>query len=300
MELVDTPRTEVVALDFDRDHCMPIRNAFGTSELLLHTPFHNDSEASAKRNTAIALSHLTGWDRVFFLDDDVAIDDPDHIRSAAGLLDKYAVTGLTVHTFPDLSVAAHAYRRLGGQAKPFLAGGVLMTAPRRRKSFFPEIYNDDAFYLLDEHSFPPLALTGLATQDEYDPFDDPARAIQQEFGEVVAIGLHHRTRDGAKPHEADRDFWRDYLPIRRRFLDYLSTEYHARMDNDPDSAKIIAAIQAAEDTLSLITPAFCTAYVDAWLRDRTAWIRYLDSVADKRMTTVDAVAELGLPALVLS
>src|SRR5205807_8885186 len=122
--------------------------------------------------------------------------------------------------------------------------------------------------------FPALALTGHAIHDEYAPFDDPNRASRQEFGEVIALGLHYCVRDGGKPREADREFWRAFLPVRRRFLDHLMRIYEERTAKDPDHTRIVTAIRSAQDTFSLITPAFCVAYAEAWLRDRQWWVDY--------------------------
>ena len=290
-------RIPIVAIDFDRDSSLPGKDAFSTSELLFGTPFWQGTDLSAKRNAAILLCHYTGWDRVFFLDDDVAIDNSDHVRTAADLLDEYAVTGLTVDGFPDTSVTGHAYRRIGGPPKKFLAGGALMVAPRRRKSFFPEIYNDEWLYMLDRSSFPALALTGSAIQDEYDPFDDPDRASGQEFGEVIALGLHFGVRDGIAPHELDREFWRAFLSTKHRFLEDLQQAYQDRADVDSDCDRILASIESALQTVSLITPSFCVAYLDAWLRDREWWTNYLETIPGN-LSIKDAVIRLGLPAAI--
>lgn len=107
------PGINVIAIDFDKSLDPLGPDAFSTSELLLNTPFQQHSDLSAKRNTALLLSHYAGWDRVFFLDDDTLVEDPGHIQTAAELLNEYAVVGLTINGFPDASVSSHAYQRLG-------------------------------------------------------------------------------------------------------------------------------------------------------------------------------------------
>jgi hypothetical protein len=101
------------------------------------------------------------------------------------------------------------------------------------------------------------------------------------------------------PRDADRDFWRTFLSKRRRFLDYLLDAHQERSEEDPDQDKIVAAIQSARDTSSLITPAFCVAYVNAWLRDREWWSSYLDEMPGD-LPLKEAVTRLGLPALIIS
>ena len=63
--------------------------------------------------------------------------------------------------------------------------------------------------------------------------------------------------------------------------------------------QVLTAIRSAQDTFSLITPAFCVAYVEAWLRDRQWWVDYLDTMPDS-MPIEEAVTKLGLPASYLS
>jgi len=93
VEIAARPRIPVVAIDFDSDTSPLGKDVFGTSELVVGTPFWHDTEVHAKRNAALLLAQFAGWDRLFFLDDDVVIENPDDIRTAAGLLGEYAVTG---------------------------------------------------------------------------------------------------------------------------------------------------------------------------------------------------------------
>ncbi|WP_280275308.1 hypothetical protein [Nocardia wallacei] len=288
----------MVAIDFAADVCPPHPEVFDTAELLSRTPLWHSVEVSAKRNTGIVLAHLVGWERVFFLDDDVRIDDPGHIQTASDLLDGYAVSGLAVHGFPDLSVVGHACKRVGQIPDSFLAGGVLMTAPKRRPAFFPEIYNDDWLYLLDDDSFPRLALTGSAVHAEYQPFDDPKKAAHQEFGEVIAQGLHSGIRHGIAPGHADRTFWRSFLSAKYNFLHELLEKLEERNPHGQNDVAAHAAVQEAITAHDEINPALCIAYTDAWKRDRHWWTTYLAQLPST-MTLPDAITQLGLHTLML-
>ncbi|MBB5916659.1 hypothetical protein BJY24_005571 [Nocardia transvalensis] len=286
-------RADIIAMDVGWAARPPGHEPFATSKLLEDTPFRQQTEVSLKRNTALLLSRYAGWNRVFLLDDDVLIERPDDVRTAADLLDDYAVTGLTVHGFPDSSVTVHAWRLLGGTPGTSLAGGALMTAPGTRISFFPEVYNDDWLYLLDGDSYPPLALTGRAVHDEGSPFDRPDTAASQEFGEVIAAGLHVCATTGTAMR--DVDLWRDHVAQRHRSLRQLVRAHRERRDLEGDRAKIVAALEAARATSAEITPAFCIAYVDAWLRDRAWWRDHLLALPTG-LALEDAVARIGLPA----
>ena len=149
--------------------------------------FARRTDLSAKRNLALMLSRMSGWSRILFLDDDITGLDPDDIRKASGLLDTHNAVGLRIGGFPDHSVVCHAYRAGCGEQQSFIGGGALVVELNRAGSFFPDIYNDDWFFLLDGHkSLQPVAVTGQVIQYPYDPFRNPDRARTEEFGDVLA------------------------------------------------------------------------------------------------------------------
>jgi hypothetical protein len=96
-----------------------------TSRLLAGTRFAGKEDTSAKRNLGLVLSHMIGWGRIVFLDDDILVGDPGHLRQAAGLLDTHNAVGLSVVGYPDNSVVCHAYRAVGGFQQSFIGGGAL-------------------------------------------------------------------------------------------------------------------------------------------------------------------------------
>ena len=51
-----------------------------TSRLLAGSVFEQRTDLSAKRNLGLMLSHMLGWERVVFLDDDIPVPDPDDLR----------------------------------------------------------------------------------------------------------------------------------------------------------------------------------------------------------------------------
>jgi hypothetical protein len=160
-----------------------------TSQLLAGTRFARPADTGPKRNLGLLLSHLVGWKRVVFLDDDIEIHDPEYLRQASALLNIYNVVGLSIGGFPDNSVVCHAYRSVGGDQQSFIGSGALVVQVPRSPSFFPDIYNDDWFYMLDaKKGLQPAATIGEVIQQPYDPFRTPDRARAEEFGDVLAEG----------------------------------------------------------------------------------------------------------------
>jgi hypothetical protein len=244
-----------------------------TSQLLAGTRFARPADTGAKRNLGLLLSHLVGWKRVVFLDDDIEIHDPEYLRQASALLNIYNVVGLSIGGFPDNSVVCHAYRSVGGDQQSFIGSGALVVQVPRSPSFFPDIYNDDWFYMLDaKKGLQPAATIGEVIQQPYDPFRTPDRARAEEFGDVLAEGIFWLLDQGRSIAEADLGHWRDFLPRRKMFIErVLGMVSQAGHVEPGDKARMEAALKAARGRLALITPELCQTYLQAWTADRERW-----------------------------
>ncbi|MEV0587033.1 hypothetical protein [Nonomuraea sp. NPDC050310] len=272
---------EIIAIDVPDQRLLNLPS-FATSRLLARTAggrFQRHSDTSAKRNLALLLARLLGWKRLVFLDDDIKIGAPDDLRRAAGLLDVYSAAGLSVGGFPDNSVVCHANRLLGGRQDSFVGGGAMAVETTRTVSFFPDIYNEDWFYLLDGKGLQQLAVTGKVLQDPYDPFRTPQRARGEELGDVLAEGLFWLLDENKPITEADEAHWRMFLGLRRRFLDDLLARLRARYPSTPEQARMEEALKASRGRLELIAPDLCVTYLQAWEADRQRWARFLKHLA---------------------
>lgn len=248
-----------------------------TSALLAGTAFASKSDLSAKRNLALVLSRVLGWSRVLFLDDDITELDPDGVRRAGRLLATYDAVGLQVGGFPDHSVVCHAYRDAGGKQQSFIGGGAMAVAVQRTNSFFPDIYNDDWFFLLDGgKSLRPTTMTGRVRQYPYDPFRSPDRARAEEFGDVLAEGIYWLLDQGRTVTDADKGHWAGFLRKRRRFIEnVLDMVKGDDALEASDKARRIDALKGSLGRLSLITPEFCALYLRAWEEDSAKWHHHI-------------------------
>ena len=141
-----------------------------TTRLLAGTIFERRTDVSTKRNLALVLCHALGWKRVVFLDDDIRVPNPADLRKAAGLLDTHTAVGLRIGGFPDNSMVCHAFRKPGGRQATFVGGGALAVEVKRNCSFFPNVYNEDWFYMLNaEKRLQSVATVGEVLQYPYDP-----------------------------------------------------------------------------------------------------------------------------------
>jgi hypothetical protein len=243
---------------------------------------------------------MVGWSRVLFLDDDITGLDPDDMRRASGLLGTYNAVGLRVGGCPDNSVVCHAYRAAGGRQQSFVGGGALVVQVQRCNSFFPEIYNDDWFFLLDGDKWlQPTAVTGEVFQDPYDPYRTPDRARAEEFGDFLAEGLFWLLDQDQSIRDATPEYWSRYRVIRGRFIeDVLGMVRDSELDVY-EKARRIAALKGALGRLALVTPDLCGDYLQAWIADRKAWYRHMELLPTRRQlpAALGALSRKGAPRL---
>ncbi len=287
----------LIAIDV-RDHTRLGLPELKTSRLLASTRFERRTDTSAKRNLGLVLSRLLGWERIAFLDDDIEVPDPGDLARASALLDTYNAVGLANVGFPDNSVVCHAYRAAGGAQQTFIGGGALVVRTSRNRSFFPSIYNEDWFYLLNaKKGLQSLAKTGRVVQQPYDPFATPERARTEELGDVLAEGAFWRLDEGLPILDAEDSYWRQFLDKRKRFIESVLRDVQNNYAEQIPGNKLRmeAALRAALERLRYINPGLCLDYMQALTYDRQKWQSYLRSLppGQSLSTALDVVTKLG-------
>lgn len=266
-----------------------------TAELLATTPFARDTDTSMKRNVGLALTHMTGWQRVLALDDDITGVKAGDVVEAAALLPRFGAVGLHNTGFEDNSVVCHANRQTRGDQGTFIGAGALLFPGSRADAFVPDIYNEDWFFLLDEDRLVDVAVHGSFKQKQFDPFPNPGRAGQEEFGDCLAEGLFALLDDGRTVADADLGFWQAFIPERRRLIDSILKRIPAAPVSAVRRAQMTAALLAARASLAQVDPELCVAYLNEWRRDRATWRRYLRRLP-RGVTADQALGVLGLKA----
>ncbi len=275
---------DAVAIDVDR---MPpnLLPHFKTTDLLKRRFFRDPRDTAAKRNLALLFAALAGWRRVFFLDDDITIDSVELLRVAARELNWYEVAGLRVEQYPDNSVVCHAAREVGRPQQTFIGGGAIaVDVAAAESSFFPQVYNEDWLFLLDDYGLRPTTVVGEAGQAPYDPFIC-RRAWFEEVGDTLAEGVFWLLDEGRKVGDATQEHWRMFLAERKAFITELLGAV-IRSDLAPlRRVKIVKALLASYLRNRRIKPDLCHNYLLAWHSDRKAWRQH---VADWRATYHDS------------
>jgi len=251
-----------------------------------------NGDLSTKRNLGLLLARMLGWERIFFMDDDIRKVAADDLRATTAMLGRYRSVGMRVTDFPDNSVVCHAHRQTGATQDVFVSGSVLAVNSRRPFTFFPEVYNEDWLFFYDDARSGDLGCSDRnATQLSYDPFEQPQRAERQEFGDVLAEGLYTLLDEGLGIDAATSGYWNQFLVARKDFLENIIK----RSDQvTPDiQAKMVSAVQTAMLCLMQTKPALYEKYVKAWRKDVSDWAENVDRLP-RAPSIESALGELDL------
>jgi hypothetical protein len=288
---------EFVGIDMDAVGSAPLPQ-LKCDELLRGSLFERRDDLSAKRNVALLLAMLAGWQRVALLDDDIELPLPDDLGEAAALTGRYPVVGLGLAGFPDNSVVCHANRAVGGFQEMFIGGGALVVDVRRCDSPVPNVYNGDWMFMLTTVQSAAAAVIGQASQAWYDPYADVERARSQEFGDCLAEGLYTLLDDGRTLADADLAYWSEFLADRRAFIDTTIDRTGTLGRSPHERHKMRRALAAAAERCRAVTPQLCCDYLAAWQVDRETWRAlvpaYHRSAPQGEPRLDEALAELGL------
>lgn len=290
-QVVDATTGEKVegwAVDLPRLPASPFNGislATSSDRDLLAASFGRTRDLSTKRNLGLVIAEMRGWRRLMFLDDDIFEVSKEDVDALVTALDDHNVSVLIPDYYPDNSVACHAYRLGGGDQGKFASAGAMgVRCDRDGLGFFPNIYNEDWFFFSEDAANHKIARVGASRQREYDPFEDPWRAIKEEFGDLLAEGLYTRLDANLDIRGADAIYWAEFIESRADFLSRVaeSLAQHPERNRDNEEARKVRAaqvsIRAAQGQLELIGPKLCQKFVDLWQADLVEWQAYLTTL----------------------
>lgn len=280
------------ALDVPPHYTNELLAGFATDTFTEATYGRANNDISLKRNLALILARLTGWENVFFLDDDIKGINSENLERATSILSEHSAVGFQVTAFPDNSVVRHAQRLVGVDPGVQMSGGALVVnATIGSMGFFPNIYNEDWFFLYDSQSAFYASIT--AEQQSYDPFSNPMRAASEEFGDILAEGIVEMQVAGINCGNASEADWNDILVRRRGLIHDLQSSLEISGVAESEGKAALKALEAAKARHANITAATCRAYIKAWRQDVALWRGRLNQLPSF-LSTAEATRELGL------
>jgi hypothetical protein len=285
IQAAERENVKVFAVNLPPHPANPLENisfATSTDEGLLALTSGRTRDLSMKRNLGLVIARMLDWQRLMFLDDDIYDISEEDVDTLADGLDDHNVSVLIPDEYPDNSVACHAYRLGGGKQGKFAsAGGMGVRCDREDLAFFPNIYNEDWFFFSDEAASQKIAQVGVSRQRDYDPYEDPQRAVKEEFGDLLAEGLYAGLDLHWDMSGVDVTYWADFIESRRDFLERVADSLTRKLDSDlssEEAQEVRAAqvsIREARLQLELIDPEVCQKFIDLWQADLAEWRRYL-------------------------
>ena len=260
-----------------------------------------DSDLSIKRNIGLILARMLGWQRIFFMDDDIRDLETLALLETVSLVgvsqppeQRHYSAGMSAAEFPDNSVVCHARRAIGEFQDVFVSGSVLAVDCAASFAFFPDIYNEDWLFFYRDAAKGRLGSSGhSAMQLRYDPFATPKRAAEQEFGDVIAEGLYALLEGGLGAEHATAEHWHQFLTDRKRILDEIID--HSDKAPHDIREKMMRAVETARKCLEEIQPDMCVDYIRSWQRDLRQWETTLREIP-QAASIADALDRLGLAA----
>jgi hypothetical protein len=265
-------------------------------------------DTSNKRNVALLIGRMLGWQRVLFLDDDIRGLTAQQVRRAAAVVgpDGTRMVGWRPVDYPDNSVACHALRSSGRRQDVFIGAGALMVELTGRMSCFPPVYNEDWLFWHDLVVRNQVRRLGRVRQRKYDPFADPQRARREEFGDVLAEGLYELVHQGRSVLVGCLPgYWTEVIRRRQDMLDGIEDRLWRRRtrlarlrrpDRTGDGheiSKVLSAVAASRAALDQVTGKDLAEFVGAWRFDQFHWNARLHQLP--RFDRLDeALAWLGI------
>ena len=285
------PAIDLIAIDVPGPEHLQLP-PLETSLLLEGTIFERRTDVSTKRNLALLLSHMLRWKRVVFLDDDIRVPNPGDLSKAVSLLDAHSAVGLGIGGYPDNSTVCHAFREAGGWQETFIGGGALAVDVKRNRTFFPNVYNEDWFFVLDAgKGLQPVATVGQVLQEPYDPYR-PERARAEELGDVLAEGTFWLLDQGRSVSDGDLAHWQDFLAKRERFIEQVMVMVgHKSSIESAERVRMDQALAAARDRLREITPGLCVSYLKALVNDQERWQHHIQAVRRQKKLRLEVALE---------
>jgi hypothetical protein len=305
-QVINAARQENVAayaVDLPLDHASLLDGMVfitSTEEDLLAATSGLTRDLSMKRNLGLVIARMLGWQRLMFLDDDVYDVSREGVDALTAGLNNHNVSVLIPEDFPDNSVACHANRLGGGAQGTFAsAGGMGVRCDRDDLGFFPNIYNEDWFFFSEEAAGHKIARVGSSRQREYNPYEDPERAVKEEFGDLLAEGLYALLDGELSIQGVDVAYWAEFMESRRVFLRRVAeslTAHPERLLDNKQGRTVRAAqvsIRAAQRQLEQVNPGLCQKFIDLWQTDLIEWRSYLTKLPHFE-SVVEALEHLGL------
>ena len=154
-------------------------------------------------------------------------------------------------------MVCHAFRKAGGRQATFVGGGALAVEVERNCSFFPNVYNEDWFYMLNaEKRLQSVATVGEVLQYPYDPTcqTGPGWRSSATCSPRAPSGCSTKGRQSRTAILRTR---RDFLEERRRFIEQVRAMVGTSAAIEPGEQRRMAVALTATPAAFVASPRSC-------------------------------------------
>ena len=292
---------------------------------------YRQSDLAQKRNLALLLGLLAGWETVLLLDDDITTrraslqprrPQPLPAELVLRLDDVFAefrynqnllAAGYLQKDFDDNSVVCHVRKLAGLPQEGFISGGAMVIRCTETIPFFPAAYNEDWLFLFvvmmqDLHRCPSSGVKriGAIHQAAYYPFAAP-RARGEEFGDVFAEGLYNLlefSADDIDRQARSPEYWKQVIHDRKSMISHLIVQFQDRYG--PTDHPVVNDVESCLRTALAVYPStlaesaeLMVSYFRALMGDLPTWYGYTERLVSKHgreLPLLGAIATLGIDA----
>lgn len=235
------------------------------------------------RNYAIILSKVLRYKKVLFMDEDINIKDTDIIGTVMGKLNDADFVSAKISGMTDDSVVGHMMRTCGVDVYEFLSGGFLAFNLDAVYNYFLNYYNEDLIWLFLHEPKSKIIKYGEVYQILQDPFENAVkRALDQEFGEILADGVHVALNRGDFSLLMHKTFWDAILGGRTVEIERLMELCKGK---NLESIAIDVCRLLLDYHFKVSSDTFCNVFID-YFNKRKKWLSVL-VVIDNEKTIWD-------------
>lgn len=182
----------------------------------IHKP---DYDIPYKRNVALLDARENDYRTICLLDDDITLTNDDFLKAREALITDVDIASFHVLDYPDVSTIDHIERILTQtESRVSIGGNCLFMNTHRIHSFFPEMYNDDWFFIFSHIENRKIVSLGEAKQRIYEPWKDLDRIAFEQCGDIIIEGAKNNIYENRPPFAGDSNYWEK---IKRTYLQRL-------------------------------------------------------------------------------
>ncbi len=240
------------------------------------------------RNYAILLCNILRVQKVFFIDDDIAVRDPRILKLASEMLDHVDFIGVRFNGVPDQSVIGHIQMKIGdSDCFEFPSGGLLGFDLASVTEPVLNYYNEDWMWvLMHRHSSYAMIPRAALHKPQGDTRNAPERAIWQEIGEIMFDGVWNAavTRDFSRLINDEE--WDAVVKEKIVWIENIIEQCRLREERFGEEIGIRVLRHISTMSASLLTAIFSQYYME-----KPKWNRILK--ASSRLTMKRNMQELN-------